>query len=141
MREFARRGGIIGVGEDAGFIYRMYGTGLIREIELQQEAGFHQLDVIKHATGNNAYLLGQDEELGRIKVGFKADLILVNSNPLANLKVLYPIPTNVPTADGYEKGGMVEWTIKDGYTYHGPTLRDQVKEIVKEARKNIPIKN
>ena len=140
LREFARRGGVIGAGEDAGFIYRMYGTGLIRELELQQEAGFHPLDVIKHATGNNAYLLGKDEELGRIKAGFKADLILVNGNPLANLKVLYPIPTNVPTADGYVKGGMVEWTIKDGYVYHGQTLRDQVKEIVKVARENIPVK-
>ena len=138
LREFARRGGIIGAGEDAGFIYRMYGTGLIRELELHQEAGFHPLDVIKHATGNNALLLGMEDELGRIKVGFKADLILVNNNPLVNMKVLYPIPTNVPTADGYEAGGMVEWTIKDGYVYHGPTLREQVREIVRTARESIP---
>jgi len=138
LREFAERGGIIGVGDDAGFIYRMYGTGLIRELELQQEAGFHPLDVIKHATGNNAYLLGAEDELGRIKVGYKADLILVNNNPLANLKVLYPIPTNVPTAEGYEPGGMVAWTIKDGYTYDAGILRDEVKEIVREARVHIP---
>jgi hypothetical protein len=138
LREFAERGGIIGAGDDAGFIYRMYGTGMIRELELQQEAGFHPLDVIKHATGNNALLLGAEDELGRIKVGYKADLILVNANPLANLKVLYPIPTNVPTADGYESGGMVAWTIKDGYTYHGDTLRNEVKEIVRTARTQIP---
>jgi hypothetical protein len=138
LREFAERGGIIGAGDDAGFIYRMYGTGMIRELELQQEAGFHPLDVIKHATGNNALLLGAEDELGRIKVGYKADLILVNNNPLANMKVLYPIPTNVPTADGYERGGMVEWTIKDGYVYHAPRLREEVKEIVSNARVHIP---
>jgi len=138
LRDFARRGGIIGAGDDAGFIYRMYGTGMIRELELQQEAGFHPLDVIKHATGNNALLLGAEDELGRIKVGFKADLILVNNNPLANLKVLYPIPTNVPTADGYEAGGMVAWTIKDGYTYDAEILRNEVKEIVQNARVQIP---
>ena len=138
LREFAERGGIIGAGDDAGFIYRMYGTGMIRELELQQEAGFHPLDVIKHATGNNALLLGQEHELGRIKTGYKADLILVNNNPLANMKVLYPIPTNVPTADGYERGGMVEWTIKDGYVYNGPRLREEVKEIVRNARLHIP---
>jgi len=138
LREFAERGGIIGAGDDAGFIYRMYGTGMIRELELQQEAGFHPLDVIKHATGNNALLLGVEDELGRIKVGYKADLILVNNNPLVNMKVLYPIPTNVPTADGYERGGMVEWTIKDGYVYSGPRLREDVKEIVRTARVHIP---
>ena len=137
LRDYARRGGIIGAGEDAGFIYRMFGTGLIRELELQQEAGFHPLDVVKHATGNNAKLLGAEDEIGRIKAGYKADLILVHTNPLANFKVLYPVPTNIPTADGYEVGGMVEWTIKDGYVYSGPRLRDEVKEIVKEARANI----
>jgi hypothetical protein len=138
LREFAERGGIIGAGDDAGFIYRMYGTGMIRELELQQEAGFHPLDVIKHATGNNALLLGAEDELGRIKVGYKADLILVNNNPLVNMKVLYPIPTTVPTADGYEAGGMVAWTIKDGYVYDASRLRDEVKEIVRNARANIP---
>ena len=120
------------------FAHRTHGTGLIRELELQQEAGFHPLDVIKHATGNNALLLGQEDELGRIKAGYKADLILLKTNPLANFKVLYPIPVNVPTADGYEKGGMVEWTIKDGFVYNGPRLREEVREIVKTARTNIP---
>ncbi|MFC1639320.1 amidohydrolase family protein [Gemmatimonadota bacterium] len=138
LREFAERGGIIGAGDDAGFIYRMYGTGLIRELELQQEAGFHPLDVIKHATGNNALLLGAEDELGRIKAGYKADLILVNNNPLVNMKVLYPIPTTVPTAGGYEAGGMVAWTIKDGYVYDASRLREEVKEIVRTARLNIP---
>ena len=31
LREFDRRGGLIGMGDDAGFIYQMYGFGLIRE--------------------------------------------------------------------------------------------------------------
>src|SRR4029077_2231088 len=46
VREFARRGGIVGVGDDAGFIYSLYGFGLIREMELHQEAGFPALKVI-----------------------------------------------------------------------------------------------
>ena len=29
------------MGDDAGFIYQMYGFGLIRGMELHQEAGFH----------------------------------------------------------------------------------------------------
>ncbi|MDH5706172.1 MAG: amidohydrolase family protein, partial [Candidatus Aminicenantes bacterium] len=58
LRRFSDRGGVIGVGEDAGFIYMLYGFSLIRELELQQEAGFHPIDVIMHATGNNAKILG-----------------------------------------------------------------------------------
>ena len=57
----------MGAGDDAGFIYQMYGFGLIRELELHQEAGFHPLKVIEHATGNNAKILGQENALGRVR--------------------------------------------------------------------------
>ena len=134
LREFERRGGVIGVGEDAGFIYQMYGFGLIRELELHQEAGFHPLKVIQHATGNNARILGQQERLGRVRPGFLADLIVVNGNPLENLKTLYPTGVEELRDGKTVKTGGVEWTIKDGIPYHGPTLLAEVKEIVAKAR-------
>ena len=56
LREFDRRGGLIGISEDAGFIYQMYGFGFLRNLELHQEAGFHPLKIIQQATGNNARL-------------------------------------------------------------------------------------
>jgi hypothetical protein len=134
LREFDRRGGLIGVGEDAGFIYQMYGFGLIREMELKQEAGFHTLKVIQQATGNNARILGQENRLGRVRPGYAADLIVVNGNPLENLKVLYPTGVDVVGGGKTVHTGGVEWTIKDGRPYHGPTLLADVKEIVARAR-------
>ncbi len=135
LREFARRGGLIGAGEDAGFIYRLYGFGYVRELELMQEAGFHPLDVIKHATGNNARIMGLEDEVGRIKYGYKADLILVNGNPQENFKLLYPTGTGVLKEDGtFGWGGTVEWTIKDGYCYRGSVLMEDAREIVRQAR-------
>ncbi len=134
LREFEQRGGIIGAGEDAGFIYQMYGFGLIRELELHQEAGFHPLKVIQHATGNNAKILGQEAQLGRVRVGYLADLIVVNGNPLENFKVLYPTGVDQIKDGKLVRMGGVEWTIKDGITYHGPTLLAEVKEMVAKAR-------
>ena len=124
LRDFDARGGLIGMGDDAGFIYQIYGFGLIRGMELHQEAGFHPLRIIQQATGNNAKILGQEDKLGRVRAGFLADLIVVNGNPLEDLKVLYP---------GGRSGG-VEWTIKDGIPYHGPTLMREVRQIVAKAR-------
>jgi imidazolonepropionase-like amidohydrolase len=121
LRQFGRLGGLIGVGDDAGFIYQMYGIGLIRSMELHEEAGFHPLQVIQQATQNNARILGQAEKLGRVRAGFAGDLIVVNRNPLEDLKALYP--------------PGIEWTIKDGIPYHGPTLMKRVKDIVTAARK------
>ncbi|MFL6230804.1 MAG: amidohydrolase family protein [Pyrinomonadaceae bacterium] len=134
LREFDRRGGLIGAGEDAGFIYQMYGFGLIRELELKQEAGFHTLKVIQQVTGNNAKILGQENRLGRVRPGFAADLIVVNGNPLENLKVLYPVGVDIVKDGKQIHTGGVEWTIKDGRPYHAPTLLADVKEMVAKAR-------
>ncbi|MFN2597931.1 MAG: amidohydrolase family protein [Pyrinomonadaceae bacterium] len=134
LREFDRRGGLIGAGEDAGFIYQMYGFGLIRELELKQEAGFHTLKVIQQATGNNAKILGQEDHLGRVRPGFAADLLVVNGNPLENLKVLYPTGVDIVRDGKQIHTGGVEWTIKDGIPYHAPTLLADVKKMVADAR-------
>lgn len=133
LREFDRLGGTIGAGEDSGFIYQMYGFGLIRTLELHQEAGFHPLKIIQHATGNNAKILGQ-EKLGRVRAGYLADLIVVNGNPLENLKVLYPTGVDEIKDGKTVHTGGVEWTIKDGIPYHGPTLMREIKEMVAKAR-------
>jgi amidohydrolase family protein len=135
LRQFDRLGGLIGMGDDAGFIYQMYGFGLIRGMELHQEAGFHPLKIIQQATGNNAKILGQEEKLGRVRAGFAADLIVVNGNPLENLKVLYPTGTEEIRDGKTVHTGGVEWTIKDGIPYHAPTLMAKVKEMVAEAKK------
>jgi hypothetical protein len=134
LRDFERKGGLIGAGDDAGFIYQMYGFGLLRELELHQEAGFSPIKVIQHATGNNARILGKENELGRVRQGFKADLIVVNGNPLENLKVLYPTGVEDVKDGRVVLTGGVEWTIKDGIPYHGPTLMREVKELVAKAR-------
>jgi imidazolonepropionase-like amidohydrolase len=152
VRDFGRQGGIIGTGDDAGYIYSMYGFGLARELELHQEAGFHPLEVIEHATWNGARLIGMDDRLGKVREGFVADLLVVNGNPLENLKLLNPSGTDVMLVNGQPasnytrsapgdrvqvvRGGGIEWTIKDGIPYHVPMLLQEVREMVSAARAN-----
>jgi hypothetical protein len=131
VRDFERLGGIVGAGEDAGFIYQVYGFGLIRELELHQEAGFQPIKVLQHATANNARILGEEARLGRVRPGYLADLVVVRGNPLEDLKVFYP-----PRADAAAgNGGGVVWTIKDGIPYDAPRLLREVRDLVKAARK------
>jgi hypothetical protein len=131
VREFERLGGVIGAGEDAGFIYQIYGFGLIRELELHQEAGFLPIKVLQHATANNAQILGEGARLGRVRPGYLADLVVVNGNPLEDLKVFYP-----PRADAAAgPGGGVAWTIKDGIVYDAPRMLREAREIVSRAKR------
>ncbi len=134
LRDYERKGGVIACGEDAGFIYEMYGFALIRELELHAEAGFNPLKVIQHCTLNGARVLGVEDKIGRVRAGWAADLIVVDGNPLEDLKVLYPGGTGA-IRDGKETRTLgVEWTIKDGIPYHGPTMLKDVKDIVAKAR-------
>lgn len=131
VRDFERLGGVVGAGEDAGFIYQIYGFGLVRELELHQEAGFSPLKVLQHATVNNAKILGEESRLGRVRAGYLADLVVVNGNPLEDLKAFYP-----PRPDAAAgPGGGVQWTIKDGIPYDAQRMLREVRELVKAARK------
>jgi hypothetical protein len=150
VREFANKGGLVTTGDDAGYIYSVYGFGIARELELHEEAGFHPLEVLEHATWNGARLIGMEDRLGKIREGYIADLLVVNGNPLENLKLLNPFGTDVMTVNGLVRpnlfpitpadkvqnvhGGGIEWTIKDGIPYHVPTLMREVKEMVARAR-------
>ncbi|MCC6670466.1 MAG: amidohydrolase family protein [Planctomycetes bacterium] len=134
LRDFATKGGVITTGEDAGYIYLLYGFGLIRELELQHEAGFHPLEVLKHATWHGAIALGKEPLFGRVRAGMAADLIVVRGNPLENLKVLYPTGAIANVGGKPVRTGGVQWTIKDGWCYHGPTLLAHAKELVAKAR-------
>tara|TARA_B100000470_G_C19734854_1_gene366292 strand:- start:543 stop:992 length:450 start_codon:yes stop_codon:yes gene_type:complete len=134
LHHFGQRGGLITTGDDAGYIYSLYGFGLIRELELHEEAGFHPLEVLKHATVNGARMLGLSDKLGRVRVGYLADLLVVNGNPLENLRLLNPYGTSVNVDGRSVHGGGIEWTIKDGVPYHVPTLMDEVRQMVDDAR-------
>jgi len=131
IHDFESMGGIITTGEDAGFIYKVFGFGYLQELLLHEEAGFNPIQVIKHATSNSAKVLGMGSQLGHIKVGYLADLIVVNGNPLADLRTLWPRGIKNLTDD---RDGGIEWTIKDGIPYHAPTLWQEVRDIVKKSR-------
>lgn len=136
VNEFKNRGGRVTLGDDAGYIYRLYGFGYVREFELLQEAGFHPLEVIRAATLNGAELIGRDADLGTIAKGKLADLVIIGENPLENFKVLTAtgaVRLNDQTFKSEYVGGVV-WTIKDGIVFDAKALLEDVKVMVEEQR-------
>jgi len=136
VNEYKNRGGRVTTGEDAGFIYKLYGFAYIRELELLQEAGFHPLEAIRSATHHGAELIGREEELGVVRRGMLADLVLVDENPIHNLKALYgtgAIRFDDETGS-MERVGGVRYTVKDGIVYDAKQLLEDVRGMVEEAR-------
>lgn len=136
IQRYHQRGGRLAAGSDEGGIG---GIGLIRELELLQEAGIHPLDVIKVATTNATSVLGLETLCG-IRVGCRADLVVVNGNPVDNFKVLYGrgygVAGLVPREDQWRHGG-VTWTIKDGVVFDAQALLREVEWYVEQERARI----
>ncbi|MDN7127490.1 amidohydrolase family protein [Pseudidiomarina sp. 1APR75-33.1] len=135
LNDFKNKGGRITTGSDAGYIYKIYGFGLIREFELLREAGFNALEVIQAATLNGAEALGLEHEIGSVVPGKKADLVVVAENPLANFKVLYGtghFKLNENNQPMRTEG--VRYTIKDGIVYDAQELLADVRKIVEKAK-------
>ncbi len=135
VNDYKNHGGRVTTGSDSGYIYKIYGFGFIRELELLQEAGFHPLEVVKSATLNGAEVLGKQNELGSIEVGKLADLVIVKENPLQNFKVLY--------GTGHYKLGEdnkpirtqgIQYTIKDGIIFNAQELLKDVRNMVAKAK-------
>ena len=135
VNEYKNRGGRVTVGSDSGFIFQLYGFAYIRELELLREAGFHPLEVVMSATLKGAEALGMDKEIGSIEIGKKADLVLVEENPLENLKVLYGTGAIKLNKDNeVERVGGVKYTIKDGIVYDSKLLLEDVRKMVRKSK-------
>ena len=115
----------------------LYGFGISRELELHHEAGFHPLEVLQardHRTARrcSACRTGSDASAP----ASSADLLVINGNPLENLRLMNPYGTDLMSVNGqiidnYSRGGEagrseraksvhgggIEWTIKDGIPY------------------------
>jgi imidazolonepropionase-like amidohydrolase len=105
-------------------------------MEMFREAGFHPLEIFQSASLNAAEVLNSDDDLGTIEVGKLADMVLVDANPLKNLKTLYGTGAIQVNEDNEPvRVGGIEYTIKDGIVYNAEKLLQDVAEMVEQAKK------
>jgi len=141
LNDYKNMGGRVTASSDAGFIYNTPGFSTIQEMELLQEAGFHPLEVIRAATYHAAETLAKPKgtmiETGVVRNGALADLMIVDRNPLENLKVLYgtgALKLNDRTGRPEQVGG-VKWTIKDGVVYDAKQLLADIAKMGDDQRR------
>jgi len=80
-------GGVtIAAGTDAGNIGTLHGPSIFREFELMAEAGLSPLQILTAATINGAKVTGWQKKLGTIEAGKLADMVILNSDPLKDIR-------------------------------------------------------
>jgi imidazolonepropionase-like amidohydrolase len=79
---------------------------------------------------------GKEIEFGVVREGLLADLVIVDQNPLENLKVLYgtgAVKLNDKTGKAERVGG-IKYTIKDGIVYDAKKLLADVAKMVEKQK-------
>jgi hypothetical protein len=84
LRQFVQRGGLLLSGSNAGRAMQP-GRSLHREMRLLAEAGVPPMEIIKATTGHAARFYGMERDLGTVEPGRKADLLILDADPLADI--------------------------------------------------------
>jgi imidazolonepropionase-like amidohydrolase len=65
---------------------QLQGLGAHWELWMLQQGGMSNLQALKCATINGAAYIGMDKEIGSLKTGKLADLVILEKNPLDNIQ-------------------------------------------------------
>ena len=108
LKKLEDAGVTIAAGTDAGNIGTIHGPTLFREFQLMKQAGLTPMQILQCATVNAAKLFGGETgaRTGRLESGCFADLVVLNSNPLDDIK---------NTSD-------IDRVIKNGVTYPADSI-------------------
>jgi len=88
------------MGSDTGFFGVLLAVATPLEMELMVEGGLKPIDALRAATINAARMIGRDKELGSVDAGKMADLLILDANPLDDIRAIRRIHRVV-------KGGVV----------------------------------
>ncbi len=85
VRRMHERGIPIGAGTDTPISHALPGYALHSELEMLVRAGLSPLEALRAATVRPAEFFGREGERGRVAPGMRADLVLLEADPLADI--------------------------------------------------------
>lgn len=91
LKKMSDAGVIIAAGTDAGNIGTQHASSFFGELMAMQKSGMSNWQIIKSATINAAKIFANEKTEGAIAAGKKANMILLNANPVENLENLKKI--------------------------------------------------
>ncbi|HEX7457614.1 MAG TPA: amidohydrolase family protein, partial [Ginsengibacter sp.] len=86
LKKMIDAGITIAAGTDAGNIGTQHATSFYDELQAMKASGLSNWQIVQTATINGQKILNKENNYGSIAVGKKADLVLLNANPVDSLE-------------------------------------------------------
>jgi len=103
----AHRAGVtILAGTDAPDSFVFAGSSIRDELAHFTQAGLSPLDALRTATLDSARFLGLEGKAGVLKAGARADIVLLNKNPLDDIQAVGAIDTVILAGTVYDRGDL-----------------------------------
>lgn len=87
-KKMRKRGIRVLPGGDYGFAWTPHGTNAKDLQYFVEMLGFSPMEALLSATRHGGAIMGMANELGQVKEGFIADILLVDGDPLADIRIL-----------------------------------------------------
>lgn len=99
----------IATGTDAGNIGTIHGPAIFREFQLMKQAGLTPMQILQCTTANAAKTFGGDTgaKIGSLQPGKFADLVILKSNPLDDIKNASDIESVMKNGVLYEANSIL----------------------------------
>ncbi|GAG81672.1 unnamed protein product, partial [marine sediment metagenome] len=79
-------GVLIATGTDAGNIGTLHASSYLAELQAMKKSGMNNWQILQASTINGAKILNKESEFGSVVIGKKANLILLDANPVEDLE-------------------------------------------------------
>ncbi|MBI4945923.1 MAG: amidohydrolase family protein [Bacteroidetes bacterium] len=86
FKKLSDAGVLIATGTDAGNIGTLHASSYLNELIAMKQSGMNNWKIIQASTLNGARILNKESVFGTVAVGKKANLILLNANPIDTLE-------------------------------------------------------
>ena len=107
LRDMKERGVKFVTGLDSGMNYVRFGDYAYVPQLMVEKMGMSPMEALVAATKTSAECLGVLDDTGTLEVGKLADVVVVNGDPLADIRALHSVDTILKQGEVVKRGGLL----------------------------------
>tara|TARA_B110000879_G_scaffold110870_1_gene148343 strand:+ start:1278 stop:3017 length:1740 start_codon:yes stop_codon:yes gene_type:complete len=108
MKILSDAGVLIATGTDAGNIGTLHTSSYLAELQAMHKGGMSNWQILQASTINGAKIFNKENEFGSVSIGKKANLVLLDANPVENIENVTKINTVINKGEVFKPNEILK---------------------------------